>query len=289
MTENAEPIIVGTDGSPAAERAVSWAAEEAAIAGRPLDVVHVVERRIYDGPASIISGIRETLAERGLQILREARDQALRERPGLVVEMSLVHDTTVHAGLRAHSAGAFEVVVGHRGLGGFTGLLLGSTGLRLAGHLPGAVVIVRGTGDPVAGEVVAGLDLTDPPEPVLDHAFAAADRRHARLRVLHAWRPAPLGSQSAADLEGADTAFRDHLSAAITPWRARHPNVKVIEDVVRGHPADELIGVSSHADLVVVGYRTHAGPHLGSVSHAAIHHTHCPVAVVRPEKERLDR
>ncbi|MFG2006240.1 universal stress protein [Spirillospora sp. NPDC048911] len=282
MSEHPEPVVVGTDGSAGAERAVRWAADDAARTHRPLLIVHVVERRIYDGPASAIPGIRETLTERGLRILREAHDLALQEQPGLTVEEELAHDTTTYAGLHAHADDAYETVVGHRGLGGFTGLLLGSAGLRLAGHQAGPVVIVRGDEDAPAGEVVVGLDLKEPAEPILDYAFAAAARLHVRLHAVHAWHPAPLSLETDIDLDAADAMFRDHLSSALAPWRSRHPDVKVIEEVVRGHPTDALVGASAHADLVVVGHRTHKGPHLGSVSHGAIHHAHCPVAVVRP-------
>jgi wax ester synthase-like acyl-CoA acyltransferase family protein/universal stress protein family protein len=59
------------------------------------------------------------------------------------VTTDLIEGTTAH-GLSDASAQAFEVVLGHRGLGGFGSLPLGSTGLRVAAHAFGPVVIVRG-------------------------------------------------------------------------------------------------------------------------------------------------
>ncbi|MBO2447958.1 universal stress protein [Actinomadura barringtoniae] len=275
-------MVVGTDGSPQADRAVVWAAAEAVRGHRPLHIVHVVEDQLLIGPDRIMPGIRQRMVDRSLQILMEAQALAVQADERLVVETRLVHDRTPRAGIGAHSSDAHEVVVGHRGIGGFAELLLGSTGLLLAGHLPLPVVIVRGEEDAPADTVVAGIDLTDPPETVLEYAFAAAAEREARLHVVHAWRPAPLAAAAGADLKAAQTMFSDHVAAALVLWRERHPQVKVTEDVVQGHPAETLVGCSAHADLVVVGYRTHAGPHLGSVSHGVIHHAHCPVAVVRP-------
>jgi nucleotide-binding universal stress UspA family protein len=193
----------------------------------------------------------------------------------------LVHERNVPAGLRQYAGDAAEVVIGYRGRGGFAGLLLGSTGLRLAGRYPGPVIVVRDRSGDAAGEIVAGLDLTGDPGPVLDHAFAAAAARGARLRALHAWHPAPLAVESGVDLQITANTLREQLAAALAPWRSRHPDAKVAEDVVIGHPVETLALASAGAGLVVVGSRGRSFP-LGSVSHGVIHHARCPVAVVRP-------
>ena len=49
-------------------------------------------------------------------------------------------------------------------------------------------------------------------------------------------------------------------------------------------PAHALVEQSRHAQLMVVGTRGHgafAGALLGSTCHALLHHSACPVAVVR--------
>lgn len=277
-----KPIVVGTDGSPPANKASQWAADEAARLGRPLIIVHVVENWIYGVPLYPVPGILESLTESGHHILRRAREQTLAHHAHLPVEARLVHDNGAAAGLAEHGKNAYELVLGHRGRGGFTGMLLGSTGLKLAGHLAGPVVIVRGEADAEAGVIVVGLDLRHDPVPALEYAFTAADARGARLHAIHAWQPTPGGTDF--DREAAQTAYHDHLAAALAPWRTRYPDIKTVEDVVIEHPADALIGASAHADLVVIGRRPASGPHFGSVGHGAIHHAHCPVAVVRPAK-----
>ncbi|WP_412520716.1 universal stress protein [Actinomadura madurae] len=143
------------------------------------------------------------------------------------------------------------------------------------------MIVVRDQAGTAAGEVVAGLDLAEDPGPVLDHAFAAATVRGARLRVLHAWHPPALTVESGVDLQITAGTYRGHLAAALAPWRNRHPDVEVVEDVVVGHPVDMLATASAHADLVVVGSWGRSFS-IGSVSHGVIHHARCPVAVVRP-------
>src|SRR5690606_20516090 len=200
MSVQRATVLVGIDGSPDSDRALGWAADEAARFGMSLRIVHVAETATLDVAGRGAGEVSEALAEAGDRILQDGRGLALHPRPGLAVETTLVHDRNVPAGLRRYAGEAAEVVIGHRGRGGFTGLLLGSTALRVAGRFPGPVVVVRGPVDGTADEVVVGLDLVEDPAPALDHAFAAAAAREARLRALHAWRPAPLAAEAGVDV-----------------------------------------------------------------------------------------
>ena len=164
-----DPIVVGTDGSPPASRAVRWAADEAALRGRPLHIVHAIDRGLYELPLFAPGQIAESVAEAGEETLAEAARTAREHRPGVAVTTELVAEAITVA-LAERSRRAFELVVGHRGRGGFASLLLGSTGLRLAGHAAAPVVIVRrrtveedvpsgpepSGGEPSDGEVAGG-------------------------------------------------------------------------------------------------------------------------------------
>lgn len=273
-----QPIVVGTDGSARADVAVEWAADEATLRRRPLHIVHAAERWDYDMPFHAAPGMCESLTQTGERVLAEAVERAAKARPGLQVTTELVFDSPARA-LRSQGRRADEIIVGHRGLGGFLGMLLGSTGLRVAGHVPVPVIVVRGEVCERRGEVLAGVDLSGDAANVLRYAFEAAALRGAWVRVVHAWQPpaTPLAVRETAAVA------QERLTDAIAPWRAAFPDVGVVEQTPCGHPVGELTDHSSRAALLVVGSpeRDH-GPCLGPVAHGVIHHADCPVAVVPP-------
>ena len=87
------------------------------------------------------------------------------------------------------SRGRELVVVGSRGLGGFTGMLLGSVGTGLVANAPCPVAVVRGERTPDPGDpVLVGVDGSASAEAVLTEAFAAAQRRGCPLLAVHAWQ-----------------------------------------------------------------------------------------------------
>lgn len=281
-----EYIMVGVDGSPPAVQAVKWAAAEAVRRDRPLLIIHVVAKNTGLVLLRTMPGVFDSLVENGNRVLAEAEEQAMLHRPGLSVTTLLVDAGTPSEGLGEHAAEALEVVVGHRGLGGFAELLLGSTGLHIAGHLPAPVVIVRGDAPdgPGAehGEVVVGVDLGQDVDSMLDYAVAVAVARGARLRVVHAWQPAPAVALEGfmIDVEEVNADYRDHLHSLIAPWQRRHPDLEILEQVNAVHPVPALTEASRRADLLVVGHHARRLPRLGSIGHGVLHHSACPVAVV---------
>jgi nucleotide-binding universal stress UspA family protein len=78
-----------------------------------------------------------------------------------------------------------------------------------------------------------------------------------------------------------------HLADDIAAWREKYPNVAVRLAALDGHTAEVLIGLSSSAQLIVVGTRGHggfAGVLLGSVGLQLLHHADCPVLIARPHE-----
>lgn len=167
-------VTVGFDGSTGSVRALDQAAAEAARRGAALRVVYAVPDRDEAGP-----------------VLAGAASRVHRRHPGLPVTAEAAEDDAVRALLRA-GGGALLLVVGSRGLGGFSGPLLRSVGRRLAGRTHGPLLVVRGDRPHAAGRDVL-LGLGNDPEAdahAAGYAFQEARRRGASLHVVHAARPA---------------------------------------------------------------------------------------------------
>jgi len=139
-----DTIVVGIDGSDGSKRALVWAAGEARLRGARLMLVRawVPPAGLYGYGWTIIDG--EAIA--GLRSLADKQLEELclefsAELDGLDVDRRVVEDLPAQALLDAAQS-ADLLVVGTRGHGGFTGLLLGSVSQQCAHHSPCPIVIV---------------------------------------------------------------------------------------------------------------------------------------------------
>lgn len=276
-------VLIGYDGSPGGERALAWGARAAAEAKTPLRLAMAI-------PATALGrhGRSAEVREGAHALLKQAADRSRAAHPHLAVETSLVEGPAANAILEA-GRGAELIVVGSRGLGGFAGLLLGSVSLRVCAHTSCPVVVVPEAADDVdTPSVVVGIaDHSD--APAVEFAVERARRIGGRVVPVHVWTLAMAGycPGVVAPLLGDPldaAATHDHLLAEILdPIRARAPDVAIEAIVTTGAPAYALIGVSAHADLLVVAAHRAHGPfpmRLGPTTHAVLHHASCPVAVV---------
>jgi nucleotide-binding universal stress UspA family protein len=185
------------------------------------------------------------------------------------------------------STDAQLAVVGHRGLGGFAGLLLGSVGAALAAHAACPVVVVRGATDKRPhGPVVVGVDGSPHSETALAFAVEAAVTRRVPLRAVHAWPDSAMPYVVSGPMDWDELAKREQnvLSEQLAKWREKYPDLRVEPVLAQGPPTHVLARNTRDAQLVVVGSRGRgglAGMLLGSVSQAMLHHAECPLAVVR--------
>jgi nucleotide-binding universal stress UspA family protein len=287
------PVVVGVDGSDSALRAVRWAAAYAARHGFPLRLVHVYLASIsLPGGVFDQSVVRRAMRTQGRKWLRDARMAAAETVPENRLAVTLRSAPVVPA-LVEESRAAALVVLGTRGLGGFSGLLLGSTGSSLAGRAHCPLVVVRGDGSaPEQGPVVVGVDGTQTSEPAIAFAFAEAAARDRHLVAVHAWTEPALDTVllgrtvSPPDFEPAQQAAYEVLAERLAGWQEKYPEVRVTREVVRDHPWRALLRHADAAALVVVGTRGRGGFRglvLGSTSQRLLHHAPCPVAVVRSE------
>ncbi|MDK0517857.1 universal stress protein [Streptomyces sp. ML-6] len=279
-------VVVGIDGSPSARTAALWAAAEADRRSRPLHLVHAADtdRRAYWSDAETIQAVREA----GRDLLIETAD-AVRERfPGLTITKELGRQEPV-AGLLAAAGGRGTIVVGSRGLGGFSSLLLGSVGLGVAARAEVPVIVVRGEAErPESGSVTAAVhDSTDLGWLLL--AAAEADARKAALRIVSVWNVLTHVGTVATMLDDLDEIAQrrvQDMKALADRVRERYPDLIVGHHVETGTSTPGiLIEASAHTDLLVMGRGRHplgVGPSLGRVAHALLHHAHCPVEIVPP-------
>ncbi|MEU4096383.1 universal stress protein [Streptomyces sp. NPDC026673] len=277
------PVVVGTDGSPRATAAVMWAAGEAVLRDRPLHILHATGLDTRSG-SHLSPETARLVLDGGRALLDEAAASATARYPDLSVSTSLGKGKPADSLLEQAGTDGLAVV-GCRGSGGFHALLLGSVGLRVAAHARGPVVVVRGSEQPSTGVVLVGVrDRTD----LATVRFAAEEARlrKATLRLLTAWSLIGAMGQMVPGLDDAtsvgdrEAAAEQHVADTV---REEFPDLTVTVDLVKAASASAaLVDASAHADLLVVSARRHqrATGRLAHVSHAVLHHAHCPVAVV---------
>lgn len=135
-------VLVAVDGSDAGQAALAWAAQRARSAGALLDVVHVWAQQ----PADVEIGDEPVATDVVRSRAQEFLETCLRDvDPGLVgapdVRARLIVGRPAEA-LIAEALGADLVVVGWRGAGGLTRLMMGSVASQVARYSPCTVVVV---------------------------------------------------------------------------------------------------------------------------------------------------
>ncbi|WOX26165.1 universal stress protein [Streptomyces solicathayae] len=179
------------------------------------------------------------------------------------------------------------IVVGHRGLGGFSSLLLGSVGLEVAAAATTPVTVVRGAAEPTQAGVVLAAVRDEADVGCARAAAREALLRKAPLRLLHIWGVG-LSAGSRALLRNGDKEIaRDHvraLSSVSDRVREEFPDLTVHADAQKNHSGPgALVEASRHADLLVVGGRRspgYLGPTIGWTTLSLLQHAHCPVELI---------
>ncbi|MFJ9010004.1 universal stress protein [Streptomyces canus] len=292
------PLVVGVDGSESSLLAVDWAVDEAARHGLSLRLVHASLWERYERARPSLSTDRPAGEVMAQNIVASCARRAQLRDPEVKVSADVVAADAVSTLLRAGSE-AFALVTGVRGRGAVAGLLLGSVSLTVAARAKCPVIVVRGDERNLRGSfgrVVVGVGDATGGTGAVRFAAQEADSRGCALTAVRAWRspvhePGSLPEESvpgepglAAEAAGAP---EDQVSAtlddALREVVREHPGVDVSRDAVEGPAHRVLLEASADADLIVVGaLRRHGrfGLQLGSVAHALLHHSSCPVAVV---------
>jgi nucleotide-binding universal stress UspA family protein len=138
------PVVIGVDGSRTSERALGVAFDEATWRGVPLVAVHSWSDADYLStlPEEYALIEQEPADEEQRRVLAEGLAGWQDKYPDVQVERVVVKDRPRRQ-LLEWAARSQLVVVGSRGRGGFTGMLLGSTSQALIHHAGCPVLIVR--------------------------------------------------------------------------------------------------------------------------------------------------
>ncbi|UYQ65671.1 universal stress protein [Streptomyces peucetius] len=283
------PIVVGVDESDGSLAAVDWAADEAALRSTALRLVNATRWAEHQLPAIRVS--HEDRAGQAEGVLGAMEERVRARRPELAMTAEQIEDSPAKVLLEAASRAAV-LVVGSHGLGSVGGFVIGSVGQEVVADAKQPVVLVRpdhrddahaAPGADGKREVVLGLDVNDARNELMEFAFDYAARCDVPLRIVHSWHDPFFHHHRAAGDGGsnAQAEVASALSRAVRPFRDRFPAVQVSEESPTGRPAWRLVEAATDARLVIVGRRLAAsGSHIGSVTHAVIHHAACPVAVV---------
>jgi nucleotide-binding universal stress UspA family protein len=138
-------VVVGTDGSPGAVRAIRFAAEEARLRGVPLVVLRGWSIRTAPLPPGAADGAVPPLDAFEAAVADAVREQVaavLGDDPGVEVVALPVHGPGEQLLVEA-AATASLVVVGKRGHGALLSRLLGGTSEYVVTHAPGPVAVVH--------------------------------------------------------------------------------------------------------------------------------------------------
>ena len=141
-------ILVATDGSEGADRAIDEAARQARAFGAELVIANVIGG--YGLPGEVLerftrpehAWFSELLGSVSAQILTRARDRARQHGAGQVRLDSREGDVAATLIDMARQQQADTIVVGKRGIGRAAELLLGSTAQKLVSLAPCKVLVV---------------------------------------------------------------------------------------------------------------------------------------------------
>jgi nucleotide-binding universal stress UspA family protein len=290
-------VLIATDGSTEAQRAVTLAAAQAWPEDSVFLVITVDDGRhvapaLPDEPAA--GGTQESAAA-DLATVAEAAAGALR-RPGWTARADVLVGRAASAIVEAGQEFEADVIVlGSRGRGMLQTLALGSVSAEVVDHANRAVLVARGT-DPIHRVLLAD-DGSDPAAkarlavaewPIFDGAEVTVTSVSHVSGPIHSAIAPTVYRAAMADYARSLDAARDHRdqtlrAAAMELQVAGRRVAKAPRD---GDPAGEILAAAAEtgADLIVVGSRGQGGLArllLGSVARNVLYGAACSVLVVR--------
>lgn len=155
----AKGIVVGVDGSPLSIEALKWAARLEPTVGGPITAIAAWHIPASSAGYVQYPGIDWNPEEDAESVLKSALKEAYGDQLPEGLTATTVEGRPAQVLVRV-SRDASMLLVGSRGLGGFTGLLLGSVSRACAEHAACPVMVLHAQGDEQAGERVDEEEMT---------------------------------------------------------------------------------------------------------------------------------
>ncbi|MBZ5741226.1 universal stress protein [Nocardioides mangrovi] len=266
-------IVAAVDGSDHALRALTWAVEEARAEGRRLTLVAAGDDARAVATAAV-ARVRELAPELAIDALISGDD------PRQV--------------LTDLSARAHLLVVGSRGRGPVSSMLLGSVSAYVVAHAACPVVVCRPDEHPRprGRGVLVGADGTPESRPVLDFGYRQAALHGLPLTVRHCFWDAVAAAalyhrSRGEDVDAPDlTELEAMLAESIAGYAETYPEVEVTLSLDHGLVDEALTPRGQTWDLVVVGRHPMTSLSrvvIGSIATSVVERAHTTVAVVPEE------
>lgn len=285
-------IFVAYDPATRDQAPVRFASFAARFASAPLVVasVYTDATRPFEGASAELARLHEDLA----------RQSGVGEVHLRAVHGSAAADVARELHLMVEDEHADLVVVGSTRRGGIGRVTRGATAQQMINGCRRPVVVVPHGYNPPSRLATIGVAFVPTSEGYRALRVGAALARiaGATLRVLTVIEPAIGADSSASPAKQAAERRRAELESTLAAATAELcKGVRLERDVFTGDPANALLGVSGHLDLLVMGSRGYApmlGVLLGSVSRRVTAMAACPVLVVPrasaavPAVRRLD-
>jgi nucleotide-binding universal stress UspA family protein len=304
-------VLLATDGSEEAELAARSAAELADKIGSELHVVHVFgispwypaypEATGFDGVEledPVLEEDLQRISEQRARELLDAEAEKLRSVGGTPAQTHLVEGGVPQeiVGL-AEEIGAGLVVVGSRGRGGIRRALMGSVSDSVVRHAHCPVLVVRDgerERDYLPGRILLAVDGSEEASTAAQTAVELADRTDSELHVVYVGEVTPVSHPERrgylARYEQLQEEARRLLEEQVDEIKSAGGTVSRAH-LRMGRPDKEIVALGEEigAGLIATGSRGLGGMRralMGSASASIVRHAHCPVLVVRPEKEQ---
>jgi nucleotide-binding universal stress UspA family protein len=303
---------LATDGSEEAGLAARTAAALAEKIGSELHVVHVFgiipwypaypDTTGFDGPEveePIFEEDLERSSEQRAKELLDAEVEKIRAFGGSLAQAHLTEGgVSQEIVALAEEIGVGLVVMGSRGQGGIRRALMGSVSESVVRHAHCPVMVVRGDGheeeDFLPGRILLALDGSEEADAAARTAVELADRMDSELHVVYVGGIRPVYHP---ERHGYLARYAQLQEEAQRRLEEQVEDVKASGATVAdahlrmGRPDEEIVvlGEEIGAGLLVTGSRGLGGIRsalMVSTSASIVRHAHCPVLVVRPQKER---